>query len=706
MRYKSMVLAAVFVCTLPVVVMADITGISPASIPYGTVEETLTIFGANLSGTESTLIAFDGPAGQFVVTPSNSIPNDDPDAPPQYPSDVLVAGIPATLAFEPGAYAVTVIAKNVGEAERTYGPATFTVGAAPTNVPPLLSYPEVVFAEATGRDGARVSFEVSAQNATGESVPVTCSHASGSQFPLGATLVVCSASNEFGTSSGEIYVYVADLTPPVVVVPDDIDSTASVVTFEASAIDDVDGALPVTCTPPSGSTFPDGVTQVVCTATDGNGNVGYGFFDVRRAGGEPVLTVPGDLFADSPDGNPVEVPYTVSATNDATIVCLPSGFTFAPGVTTVTCTATNRTGSDTESFRITVRDLSAPPPELTVPADITAEATSSAGAVVSYSATATNGAVVVCSPPSGSTFALGQTTVQCSATNGAGSDEGSFHVTVVDTRPPVLTLPADITAEATGPNGAVVVFAAFATDAVDGLIVATCTPPSGSTFGIRTTVVTCTARDAAGHTVSGAFNVIVRDTTPPVLHLPANITAEAHFPGEARVNYTATATDAVSGNVAIQCTPPSGSRFRMGTTPVNCRATDTRGNVANGSFSVTVRDSTAPVVIVSEVLPGVLWPANGAMWNATAIVVALDNIDLLPTSRIVSVTSNQPVTGPGDTTSPDWQITGPSSVRLRAERTNNADRIYTITIETTDESGNVTTTQEKVYVARSRRRAV
>jgi hypothetical protein len=72
-----------------------------------------------------------------------------------------------------------------------------------------------------------------------------------------------------------------------------------------------------------------------------------------------------------------------------------------------------------------------------VPADIIVNATSPAGAVVSYSASASDavdGAITpTCSPASGTTFAQGIATVRCEATDAAGnSDSASFTVTVKD----------------------------------------------------------------------------------------------------------------------------------------------------------------------------------------------------------------------------------------------------------------------------------
>ena len=79
------------------------------------------------------------------------------------------------------------------------------------------------------------------------------------------------------------------------------------------------------------------------------------------------------------------------------------------------------------------------------------------------------------------------------------------------------------------------------------------------------------------------------DTTDPVLNLPANMTVPQSIPAGAVVNFSATATDETApANPVVTCVPPSGSTFPLGTTTVNCEATDDAGNTANGSFDVTV----------------------------------------------------------------------------------------------------------------------
>lgn len=249
------------------------------------------------------------------------------------------------------------------------------------------------------------------------------------------------------------------------------------------------------------------------------------------------------------------------------------------------------------NFTLNVNAAPNTAPTLTLPASMTVEGDTLGGANVTYTGISASDtedgnltSSVQCTPGSGSFFALGGPhTVNCSVTDsGALRTNGSFTVTVVDTTPPTLTLPTNQTAEATGPNGAAVSFSASASDVVAGSRLVSCNPTSGSTFPLGTTTVNCSASDGNGNSASGSFTVTVRDTTPPTLNLPADITTTATGNSQATVNYTATATDLVSGNVSVNCTPASGSSFSVGTTTVNCSAQDGAENQASGSFTVTV----------------------------------------------------------------------------------------------------------------------
>lgn len=60
----------------------------------------------------------------------------------------------------------------------------------------------------------------------------------------------------------------------------------------------------------------------------------------------------------------------------------------------------------------------------------------------------------------------------------------------------------------------VVRFSVTAQDEVDGQVPVTCSPASGSRFGLGRTTVTCSANDAAGNTTTSRFTVTVKRRTP------------------------------------------------------------------------------------------------------------------------------------------------------------------------------------------------
>ena len=88
------------------------------------------------------------------------------------------------------------------------------------------------------------------------------------------------------------------------------------------------------------------------------------------------------------------------------------------------------------------------------------------------------------------------------------------------------------------------------------------------------------------------------DTVPPQITVPDNISTPVEA-GQtfAHVNFSVTATDN-SGTANVVCTPSSGSAFNIGTTTVNCTATESSGNSTNASFTVTVQG--APNIVVEQ----------------------------------------------------------------------------------------------------------
>src|SRR5262249_24746512 len=135
-----------------------------------------------------------------------------------------------------------------------------------------------------------------------------------------------------------------------------------------------------------------------------------------------------------------------------------------------------------------------------------------------------------------------------------------------------------------GPNGAAVNYVATATDAATGNPVpVSCTPPPGSVFPVGASSITCTT----GTTVK-SFTITVTDTTPPTIHVPANIVQTNAGASGAIVTSTATATDLVDGTDPVTCAPASGSLFPVGPSTVHCTSTDAHGNTAMATFTITV----------------------------------------------------------------------------------------------------------------------
>jgi hypothetical protein len=117
---------------------------------------------------------------------------------------------------------------------------------------------------------------------------------------------------------------------------------------------------------------------------------------------------------------------------------------------------------------------------------------------------------VTASPPSGSSFPKGVTTVVCTA---SGGPRCSFTVTVNDIETPTITCPANVVVHPPcGQSSMVVNYAAPSASDNCSQLTVTCNPPSGSVFPAGNTTVNCTARDASGNSASCSFTVTV-DTT-------------------------------------------------------------------------------------------------------------------------------------------------------------------------------------------------
>ena len=154
-------------------------------------------------------------------------------------------------------------------------------------------------------------------------------------------------------------------------------------------------------------------------------------------------------------------------------------------------------------------------------------------------------------------------------------------------------MPANITVTAPSASGAVVTYAAAASDLVDGAVTPTCSRASGSTFPIGDTTVSCTARDAHNNaSAAKTFNVHVNapgDTTAASCGVTATVTADGKKYADMTVQDTGSGLASIQVIKSINATTPVPA-FTAGTkNAVIVRATKVNQS-ASSTFELRVTD--------------------------------------------------------------------------------------------------------------------
>jgi hypothetical protein len=315
-------------------------------------------------------------------------------------------------------------------------------------------------------------------------------------------------------------------------------------------------------------------------------------------------------------------------------------------------------------------------------------------------------------------FPVGNTTVTLTVTDGQYNTTDTVNIIVqADKTPPVVDAGADVTVEQESHAGTQVILNGTATDTVstrfnftwseNGAALKTETNVTDTTliytFNLGTHVVTLNATDEAGNTGSDNVTVTVIDTIPPTVDAGPDVTVEQESHAGTQVMLNGTATDICSTrftftwseNDVVLATMTNATdatltyTFNLGAHIVTLNATDMAGNSASDNVTVTVIDTTPPEVNATAT-PSMLWPPNHKYVEVHVNVSVYDVCDPSPTLTFVSIASNEPENAKGDgNTVGDIVIVNNFTFNLRAERSGTGSgRIYTITYQATDASGN------------------
>jgi len=654
-------------------------------------------------------------------------------------SSNMISGTPTNV----GAYTVTVISKDVkGNETET----SFKINVVDTIKPTVESITdqtqevnteiEPIKIEATDNSGQAVTNKVDGLP-DGVTFDEATNTISGTPSEVGSYDITVTTTDESGNSETTTFtIDVEDTTKPTV--EDIADQTQEVnteitpITIESednsgqAVTNKVDGL-------PDGVTFDEatntisgtpsevGSYTVTVTTTDESGNATETTFTIDVE--DTTKPTVEDIADQTQEVNTEITPIKIEATdNSGQIVTnkvdgLPDGVTFDESTNTIsgtpsevgsydiTVTTTDESGnSETTTFTINVEDTTKPTVEdiadqtqevNTEIEPIKIETTDNSGQAVTNKVNGLPDGVTfdeATNTISGAPSEVGSYTVTVTTTDNSGNvTETTFTINVEDTTKPTVESIADqtqevnteinpITIESEDNSGRAV------TNKVEGL-------PDGVTFDEATNTIsgtpsevgsydiTVTTTDESGNATETTFTINVEDTTKPTVESIADQTQEVNteitpIKIEATDNSDQTVTNKVDGlpnGVTFDETTNtiSGTPSEVGSYDITVTTTDNSGNVTETTFTIDVEDTTKPTV------ESITDQTQEVSTEITPIKIeATDNSGRAVTNKVDGLPDGVTFDEATNT------ISGtPSEVGS-----------YTVTVTTTDESGNSETT--------------
>ncbi|MDH8774493.1 putative Ig domain-containing protein, partial [Staphylococcus epidermidis] len=656
-----------------------------------------------------------------------------------------ISGTPSKV----GSYTVTVTTTDEsGNATET----TFTIDVEDTTKPTVESVAnqtqevnteiEPIKIEATDNSGQAVTNKVDGLP-DGVTFDEATNTISGRPSEVGSYDITVTTTDESGNATETTFtIDVEDTTKPTV--ESVADQTQEVNTeIEPIKIEATDNSGQAVTNKVDG--LPDGVTfdeatntisgtpsevgsyDITVTTTDESGNSETTTFtiDVEDTSKPTVESVADQTQEVNTEITPIKIEATDNSGQTVTnkVEGLPDGVTFDEATNTIsgtpsevgrydiTVTTTDESGNVTETtFTIDVEDTTKPTVESvadqtqevnTEITPINIEATDNGGQAVTNKVEGLPDGVTfdeATNTISGTPSEVGSYTVTVTTTDESGNaTETTFTIDVEDTTKPTVEDIADqtqevnteitpIKIEATDNSGQGV------TNKVDGL-------PDGVTFDETTNTisgtpsevgsytVTVTTTDESGNATETTFTINVEDTTKPTVESIANQTQEVNTEitpitiesednsGQAVTNKVDGLPDGVTFDEATNTI--SGTPSEVGSYTVTVTTTDESGNATETTFTINVEDTTKPTVediadqtqeVNTEITPiNIEATDNGGQ-------AVTNKVDGLPDGVTFDETTNT--------------ISG----------TPNEVGSYTVTVTTTDESGNSETTTFTIEV--------
>jgi len=287
-------------------------------------------------------------------------------------------------------------------------------------------------------------------------------------------------------------------------------------------------------------------------------------------------------------------------------------------------------------------------PVILVPEDILVEATGPLTSIDIGEAMATDeSGIYSLTNNAPSSFPLGINTIIWTAVDGAGNMAiASQTVTIQDSTSPKISAMDDISLEAKSSSQNLVTLTI--PEIYDEVGVMSVTNDAPEVFPLGETIVTWTATDVIGNISNLSQSIILVDSTAPRIAFSEDLIIEA---SSLEQNTLELVTPETSDDVEISSvTNDAPEVFPLGETIVTWTATDSSGNYASTTQTITVVDTTAPVITTPQNI------IVDAVNTETLLEIGLATIDdIIDDSPII--TNDAPTVFPLGETIVTWTAT-------------------------------------------------